>query len=193
MFCVHVSTRARAHMWRFSHVLPYLPSWWAAAEHASSIEKETAAAEQKIMAAEAAALRANRAIEEMEAQHAQALAQLPTASIVEDDVGSEQYENEEHEDVGPAPCDDARYVALFEYETEELAQLEVLNLARCDPALTDWDVEDSLEILEQAKLLAEVDLSNNQLTDECLQPLWCAFVRWPAASPGHTNCCKVPM
>eukprot|EP01043_Picozoa_sp_COSAG02_P041419 COSAG02_NODE_3431_length_6751_cov_4.763830_3_plen_191_part_00 len=178
----------------FSHVLPYLPSWWAAAEHASNIEKETAAAEQKIMAAEAAALRANRALEEMEAQHAQALAQLPAASTVEGSVGHEQYE--EHEEVGPAPCDDARYVALFEYDTEELAQLEVLNLARCDPALTDWDVEDSLEIMEQAKLLAEVDLSSNQLTDECLQPLWCAFVHWPAASSvslgTQNNCCKVP-
>jgi hypothetical protein len=157
------------------------------------MEKETAAAEQKIMAAEAAALRANRAMEEMEDQHAQALAQLPVASVygaaqndqqqVEDCTGNEQQESEEHEDAGPAPCDDTRYVALFEYEAEELAQLEVLNLARCDPALTDWDVEDSLEILEQAKLLAELDLSNNQLTDECLHPLWCA--RSPA-------CCENP-
>lgn len=88
----------------------------------------------------------------------------------------EQDESDNNMDQGPAPCDDARYVALFSYESEELAQLDVLNLAGCDPALTDWDVEDILGVLEQATLLAELDMSNNQLTDECLQALWCVRV-----------------
>eukprot|EP01046_Picozoa_sp_COSAG06_P028380 COSAG06_NODE_2550_length_6687_cov_4.096843_7_plen_453_part_00 len=62
-----------------SHVLPYLPSWWAAAENAASNEKDANAATQKVLAAEAAALKANRAMEEMEAEHAQALARLSAA------------------------------------------------------------------------------------------------------------------
>jgi hypothetical protein len=170
--CAFVCARPRCS----SHVLPYLPSWWAAAEHASSSEKETASAGQKIMAAEAAVRRANRAIEDMETKCAQltsALRAAQTEQAQHNSIGLEQDEVEEHAEAGPAPCDDARYVALFEYEAEELAQLEVLNLARCEPALTDWDVEDSLGVLEQAKRLVEMDLSNNQLTDECLQPLWC--------------------
>lgn len=169
-----------------SHVLPYLPSWWAAAENESSNEKEAAATAQKIMAAEAAARRANRAMEDMEAQHAQALAQLSVASTRSaedcDQHGSDQsaerehFDQEEDAEAGPAVCDDVRYVALFERDADALAQLETLDLSRCDPALTDWDIEDSLEVLEEATLLAEIDLSYNQLTDECLQPLWCAHV-----------------
>ena len=166
-------------------MLPYLPSWWAAAEHASSNEKEAAAAEQKIKAAEAVALRANRAMEDMEAQHAQAVAQLSAASShgTSEDGQQQQVDgcssgrtHDESEQYADTPCSDARYMALFEYEVEELAQLEALDLARCDPALTDWDVEDSLGLLEQATLLVEIDLSDNQLTDECLQPLWCVLV-----------------
>ena len=166
-------------------MLPYLPSWWAAAEHASSNEKEAAAAEQKIKAAEAVALRANRAMEDMEAQHAQAIAQLSAASShgTSEDGQQQQVDScssgrthDESEQCADAPCSDARYMALFEYELEELAQLESLDLAKCDPALTDWDVEDSLELLEQATLLVEIDLSDNQLTDECLQPLWYVWV-----------------
>ena len=84
--------------------------------------------------------------------------------------------HDESEQYADAPCSDARYMALFEYELEELAQLEALDLAGCDPALTDWDVEDSLGLLEQATLLVEIDLSDNQLTDECLQPLWYVWV-----------------
>lgn len=135
------------------------------------------------MAAEATALRANAAMEDLEIKVAQltsALRAAQTEQAQHNSIGREQHECAEHADAGPAPCDDARYVALFEYAAEELAQLEVLNLARCEPALTDWDIEDSLGILEQASRLAEMDLSNNQLTDECLQPLWCARARWLA-------------
>ena len=144
------------------------------------------------MAAEAAA-KSQQGYGRDETQN-EALTRLPMASVhgtvqneqqqAEDCIGKEA----EHED-GAAPCDDARYMALFEYQAEELAQLEVLTLAGCEPALTDWDVEDGLEILEQANLLAELDLSNNtsQTVPTAFVVRFCSLVCFDIRVPGRTG------
>ena len=91
-------------------VLAYLPHWWAAAERAALGEKEMAAASQKVMAAEAAALKAHRAMEAMEAE----LTAQPTVEEAVGTGGTKGVEGGEFvEAEGPPPCDDARYVALF--------------------------------------------------------------------------------
>ena len=43
--------------------------------------------------------------------------------------------------------------------------------------MNDLDLEDCLDVLETAELLREIDLSGNELSDECLQPLCMMLAR----------------
>ena len=153
-------------------VLPYLPHWWAASERAALGEKEAAAASQKVMAAEAATLKAHRAMEALEAELTAQAAAEAGGDTVPEGVGDEPGEDE-----GPLPCDDARYVGLFESSEEQLASLETLDMSSCAPMMNDLDLEDCLDVLESAGILREIDLSGNELSDECLQPLCMMLAR----------------